>query len=93
MGGVGRARRHGVQQPPELLQRGDRHDRRADSQDRARRGVGHPGGYGRPCAVRQLAKQQRAVTPRQGATDASDLAIEWVPAVVNGNVLRSLSGM
>jgi hypothetical protein len=45
-------------------------------------------------ARRQAArKPQRAVTQGQGATDASDLAIERVPGVLNGNILRSLSGM
>ena len=93
MGGVGRARRNGVQQLPELLQRGDRHDRRADGQGRARGRVGHPRGQGASRAVRQLAKQQLAVATRHAAIDAGDLAVERVPAVVNGDVLRSLGRM
>jgi hypothetical protein len=93
MGGVGCARRHGVQQLPELLQCRDRHDRRADGQGRARRGIGHPGGQGTRRAVRQLAKQHLAGTPWDAAPDACDLAVQRVPAVVNGDLLRSLGRM
>jgi hypothetical protein len=93
MGGVGRARRDAGQQLPELLQRRDRHDWRADGQGRARRGIGHPGGQGTCCAVRQLAKQHLAGTPRDAAPDAGRLAVQRVPAVVNGDLLRSLGRM
>ena len=93
MGGVGRARRHGVQQFPELLQRGDRHDRWADGQGRARRRVSHPRGQSPPRAVRQLAKQQRVAATLQAAIYPGNLTVEWVPAVVNGDGLRSLSRM
>jgi hypothetical protein len=93
MGGVGRARRDGVQQRPELLQRRDRHDRRADGQGRARHGIGHPGGQGARRPVRQLAKQYFAGTPWDRAPDACDLAVQRVPAVVNGDLLRSLGRM
>jgi hypothetical protein len=93
MGGVWRVRRDGVQQLPEFLQRGERDDRRADGQGRARRGIGHPGGQRARRPVRQLAKQHVAGTPWDAAPDAGDLAIQRVPAVVNGDLLRSLGRM
>jgi hypothetical protein len=93
MGGIGCARRDGVQQRPELLQRRDRDDRRADGQGRAGSGVGHPRGQGTRRAVRQLAKQHLAGTPWDAAPDACDLAVQGVPAVVNGDLLRSLGRM
>jgi len=92
MGGV-RTASHSVQQPPQLLQRGDHHDRLAHGQDRARCGVGHPRGQCAPRPVRQLAKQQRVLATPQAAIYPGNLAVEWVPAVVNGDGLRSLSRM
>jgi hypothetical protein len=75
MGGVGRARPDGVQQLPELLQCRDRHDRRADGQGRARRGIGHAGGQGarRPVATTARRRSRRrdcGLTRRLGSTRA-----------------------
>ena len=84
---------HRVQQQPELLQSGDRHDRRANGQDRTRGSVRHPRGQGASRAVRQLAKQQLPVVTWHAAIDAGHLAVEWVPAVMDGDFFRSLSRM
>ena len=75
------------------VQRGDPHDRLADAQGGTRRRVGHPRGQCASRSVRQLAEQQLVVATRHATIYAGNLAVEWVPAVVDGDFFRSFSRM
>ena len=82
-----------IQQHPEFLQRGNRHHRLAEGENRTRGWIRHPGRQRASRSIRQLAEQHVAVATRHAAVYMRNPPVKWVPAVVDGDVLRSLSRM